>query len=173
MSRPSSLELNNSLRTLEFIERLKIPALIIVILITVLTLMFFILRSNEFFDPENLLLIFYSIFIFLPSVVIAIVAGRGFLRSGSWPVLWPGIGTLSFGIAAIIGSFLIGRASINIAVTVFNLLAFFASFLFFVGAFFVFNRVPEQEERSARFYTLLEVYIGPLIIIAFITNNQY
>jgi PAS domain S-box-containing protein len=153
-----------------FIEKLKIPGLAIVILIVFLTFLFYFLDIEASYDPENLSFFLNLIFIGIPSVIIAFVAMRSFLKSGAWPVLWMGIGTLSFGLSTLISSFLIGKAPVNDIITLHNLIIFFASLLYFLGAFFMINRVNQMESKSGRRNLILQVYLGSLIFILFITT---
>jgi len=152
-----------------FIKKLKIPGLAIVILIVFLTFLFYFLDIGTSYDPENLSFILNLIFIGITSVIIAFVALRSFLKSGAWPVLWLGIGTLTFGLSTILSSFLIGRAPVNDIITLHNLIVFFASLLYFLGAFFMINRVNQMESKSGRRSAALQVYLGSLILILFIT----
>ena len=104
MERLSSLY---SRKTLGVIERLKIPALIIVILTFVLIILAYFVNTKSMFEPKDLSFALYLIFIGIPSFIIALITSRGFLRTGSWPLLWLGIGALTFGITNILGGFLL------------------------------------------------------------------
>ena len=161
-------ELDGGRETLVFVERLKIPALIIFISTIILTIILFYMNIKVGYEPPNLIFFLLLIFIGIPSFIIAIISIRGFLLSGVWAVLWLGIGALTFGIATIISSFLIGRTDINLVITLGNLIILFASILYILGAFFTFNEVPVQEDSSRRLSTVLQIYISSIIIIIFI-----
>ncbi|MGZ7119415.1 MAG: hypothetical protein ACXVH2_06880, partial [Methanobacterium sp.] len=85
-----------------YLERLKIPALWIVVLMFVLVIIFYFLDINVKFDSVELNIILNTIFVVIPSLFIAYIAARSFLRSGNWAVMWMGAGTLSFGIAVLL-----------------------------------------------------------------------
>ncbi len=102
------LESEGNKKNLAFIEKLKVPGLALVILIIFLTVLFTIIDIETSYEPENLVFFLNVIFVGIPSFIIAFVGLRGFLRSGSWPVLWLGIGTLTFGISGLV-SFLVGK----------------------------------------------------------------
>lgn len=111
--------------------------------------------------------IFNLFIIGLPSIVIAIIGVRSFLNSGSWQVMWLGIGTLIFGLAVIFGSFLLDRTSVNAAITVHNSISFFSSVLFFFGAFFIVNKI-HNKEIDGRLSAVLQVYMISFAVVIFI-----
>jgi hypothetical protein len=154
---------------LGFIAKLKIPALIIVILMLVLTLVFYILNFNGIYNPTDLLFSLNLIFIFIPALVIAYISSRAFLRSGNWPLLWLGVGALIYGFSKLIGGYLINRVPINIEITFFNVTVLLAAILFFLGAFFLINRVSDQENKKSRLSILLQVYIGSFVLTFFLS----
>ena len=151
-----------------FIEKLKIPGLAIVIFIVFLTFLFYIMDIESSYDPANLIFILNIIFVGVPSIFIAFLAFRGFLRSGNWPVLWLGIGTLTFGISGLV-SFLMGKVPVNEVITIHNLIVFLASILYIIGAFFMINKIYPLESISGRRSAALQVYLGPIILIVFIS----
>jgi PAS domain S-box-containing protein len=155
-------------KTLGFIERLKIPALIIVILTSVLTLLIYITNINIQYEPKYLNLVLYLIFLGISSFIIAYVTSRGFLRTGSWPLLWLGVGAITFGLANIFASFLVTISTPNIAVTTSNLNSFLASIFYIIGGFFIINKINPAED-SNRLFTLLQVYISAFALITVIT----
>ena len=76
-------ESEDNKKNFAFIEKLKIPGLAIVILIVFLTILFYIMDIETSYDPANLIFILNIIFVGRPSIFIAFVAFRGFLRSGT------------------------------------------------------------------------------------------
>ena len=151
-------------------ERLKISALIIVILTLFLLTLFYFVPTKITYEPLDLSLVLYMIFICIPAFFIAFITSRGFLRTGAWPLLWLGIGTLTFGIANTLSSFLLTSTftTLNNTITVGNLNTFIASFLYIIAGFFTFNNI-RSIEKSNRNNTLLQVYIGTVITIIIIT----
>ncbi len=85
-------ELDGGRETLVFVERLKIPALIIFISTIILTIILFYMNIKVGYEPPNLIFFLLLIFISIPSFIIAIISIRGFLLSGVWAVLWLKIG---------------------------------------------------------------------------------
>ena len=149
------------------LESLKIPALGVVILLVILTIIFYFLNLSISYEPENLSFSLNLVFIGLPSFFIAFIAARSFMRTGAWPILWLGIGTLTFGLATVIGSFLIDRSTINGVITIHNSIAFISAIFFTVGAIFTLQRVVNVENKSRRSKILL-IYFAVLILIFFI-----
>ena len=78
-------------KTVSFFERLKISALIIVFLTLVFMILFYFVPTKISYEPLDLSLVLFLIFICIPAFFIALVTSRGFLRTGSWPLLWLGI----------------------------------------------------------------------------------
>ncbi len=151
------------------IERLERPALWLLILVIAATAALRLLNLEDTFDPPFLMFSLNILFLGIPGFFIAVIAARSFLYTGTWAVLWLGIGALSFALATLEGSVLIFTATGNVAIAVHNLIAFFAAGLFFIGAFFSFSRVPFQEDRKQRLLTLLVVYVGALAFVVFLT----
>ena len=160
---------NKQNETLGFINQLKIPGLIIFILVTALLILLYYLNIKVQFASAYFNLTLYLIFIIIPSIVIAFITSRGFLRTGTWPVLWLGIGALTFGIANLLSSLLLSLSMNNAAVTTGNLIIFLSTIFYLFGAFFIFNKINDQENKSKRLSTVIQVYLGALILITFIT----
>ncbi|MGZ7117945.1 MAG: PAS domain-containing protein, partial [Methanobacterium sp.] len=165
MESPMS-ELNSDKETLGFIERLKIPALGIIISIAILIVIFYILNIKVVYEPKNLIFILSLLFIGIPSVITAIIFAIGFQNSGKWPILWFGIGTLVYGLGQAIGYLLINNLIINPGVTISNLTSLLSAMLFVNGGFFALKNINNQE--TGRINTILEIYIGILTMVTVI-----
>lgn len=150
-----------------YLERLKFPGLLIVIFTFFLTILFYFLNISASYEPAYLTFILNLIFVGISGFIIAVIAFRGFLRTGIWAILWLGISALTFGLATVVGSLLIDITNINVAITFHNIVSFFAASLFFLGGFFILNKIPPKE-NSGRFSTTIQVYIGVLIFVTFI-----
>ncbi|WP_414469377.1 PAS domain S-box protein [Methanobacterium sp. ACI-7] len=150
-----------------FMERFKLLGLLIIIIIFILNALFLFLNINTRYDPPYLLLFLNVIFISIPSFIIGFIGFRGFLRTGTWAVLWLGIGALTFGIATLSAGLLITVTSVNVTLTAFNTIIFISALLFLTGGFFILNRIPRRD-KSGRSSTALYVYLGVLIIVIFI-----
>ncbi|MGZ7134461.1 MAG: PAS domain S-box protein [Methanobacterium sp.] len=165
MESPMS-ELNSDKETLGFIERLKIPALGIIISIAILIVIFYILNIKAVYEPKNLIFILSLLFIGIPSVITAIIFAIGFQNSGKWPILWFGIGTLVYGLGQAIGYLLINNLIINPGVTISNVTSLLSALLFVNGGFFALKNINNQE--TGRINTILEIYIGILTMVTVI-----
>jgi PAS domain S-box-containing protein len=151
------------------IERLKRPALWLLVVLVIATVVFGVLDTESSFEPPYLMFSLNILFLGVPGFFITAIAIRSFLRTGTWTVLWLGIGTLSFALATLEGSFLIYGSTANVAISVHNLIAFFAAALFFIGAFFSFSGTLFVEDRTERLVILLVVYLGALAFIVYLT----
>ncbi|WP_198527451.1 PAS domain S-box protein [Candidatus Methanoperedens nitratireducens] len=144
------------------------PALWLVILMFVLTIAFYLLDIKESYDSTSLTLALNIVFVMLPSFFIAVIAVRSFVRTGAWPVMWMGIGTLAFGLAVLLSNW-IRVWEPNVAVTDFTIVSLIAGSLHFLGAFFALNKIPPQERGAGRLTTVLQVYFGTLAFVIVIT----
>ncbi len=153
----------------EHFRRLRRPALCLVILVAAAMGALGLLNPALVFDPPYLILFLNMVSIGLPSLFIAVIASRGFLRTGAWPALWLGAGTLSFGTAMLMGGFLIQNAAANAAITVHNLQCLLAASLYLLGAFFVTNQIPPREDPRGRLTAALQVYAGTAAFLALAT----
>lgn len=156
---------SSSNRTLEFINRLKQPALWLVILVFAATVAFYLLHITASFDPPYLALALNIVFITAPSFLIAFIASRSFMLTGVWPTLWLGIGTLTFGLGSLLGGLLAADMTANIAITASNIIFLFSAALHSLGAFFAHNMVPPQERSAGRRSTILQVYLAVLALV--------
>ena len=152
-----------------FLGRLKTPALWLVILMYILVMIFYFLNINIKFNPTNLTFILNIIFVFIPSLIIALIAARSFFSTGNWAVLGLGIGTLSFGLAAFLSFFIALFAPINASSTNFPIIMFISGLSFFFAAIFLITNTPPQENGRARIITLLLTYIGIIALVIIIT----
>ena len=157
-------------KPISFFERLKLPALIIVLLTVVFITLFYFVLTKITFEPKYLNLVLYLIFICIPAFFIAFITSRGFVRIGAWPLLWLGIGALTFGIANALSSFFLTNnfTTLNNTITVGNLNILIASILYIIGGFFAFNKIRHLDKPN-RLYTLLQVYTGTLLTVIIIT----
>ena len=80
--------LNEHQDTYGFLERLKTPALWLIVMMYVLVIVFYLLGITVKYNSANLILALNIMFVVIPSFFIAFIAARGFLRTGSWPVMW-------------------------------------------------------------------------------------
>ncbi len=160
---------SDSTKIYVFLERLKIPALLIVVFMYVLVIIFYFLNNNVKYNPTNLIFILNLIFVFIPSLFIAFIALRSFFRTGNWPVLCIGFGTLSFGIAALLSFLIAIYEPINAGSTNFPIIIFFSGLSYFAAALFLISRTPPQEPGRERLTILLLTIIGSIIFYIIFT----
>jgi hypothetical protein len=90
---------------------------------------------NVVFEPPLLLPITNTLFTAIIPLVVALVAARVFLKSGSFSIFLMGCGMLSFGISAAFAGWLIrAQDGTNINVTIYNSGALLGSLFHIVGA---------------------------------------
>ena len=98
----------------DYIERLK-PFLVVVLVLAIIILNYYIfLNSNVIYGNSLLSLILFTFLITIPSILISIITVRSFLRSGSWSVLWLGIGTIIFGLSTFFRALFLNISTDNI-----------------------------------------------------------
>jgi PAS domain S-box-containing protein len=159
----------NQQETYGFLERLKTPALWLVILMYVLVVVFYLLGINAIYNSTQFILVLNIIFVVIPSLFIAFIAARSFLRTGNWPVLWMGVGTLSFGLAVLLSYFIGLWFSINASSTNFPIVVLIAGLFYFFASLFLFSRAPPYGRGPGRLVILLLVNIGVVALITIIT----
>ncbi len=141
------------------INRFRWPALGLVVLVLVLTVVFRLLDLKVSAVPAFLPLTLNIFFIGIPSCFITTLTIRSFLRTGSWPVFWMGAGALSFGIASISFGILTVLSLTNAAVTVHTLIILLGAVFFFTGNFFSNNQIPPETQYSRRLSIVLQIYL--------------
>jgi PAS domain S-box-containing protein len=149
------------------IDRLKTPAMALLALVLAATLLFWILDIKIAAEPPYLVFVLNLLFIGIAGCLIAIIAARGFLRTGAWAALWLGVGALTFALSTAGGSFLFQVGDSNVAITVHNTLVFIAALLFACGSFFATNNIVAEENGPSRLGTLLQVYLSAVVFCAF------
>lgn len=152
-------------KTYRYLEHLMLPAFFLFLIVLALTIFFDIVNIQASFEPPYLTLALNTLFIFIPSLFIAILTIHSFKQTGAWAVLWLGIGSLTFGSGTVIGGALIMLSTGNVAVTASNIVFLLGALLHFSGAFFVFNEVPHQPESSSRTRTILFIYISTTLTV--------
>jgi PAS domain S-box-containing protein len=160
---------DSEIKAYGYLERLKRPALWLVVLVLALTVLFWMLDITAAFEPPYLTFSLNTMFIFAPSLLIALISLRGFARTGNWPILWLGVGTFTFGIGTILGGLFVTTTTGNIAVTVSNIIFFFGASLHFLGAFFVLSGIPVHQNASGRLHTIMRVYFGVIAAVIFVS----
>ena len=152
----------------EYIERLK-PFHVVVLILAIIILTYYIfLNSNVIYGDSLLVLILFTFLITIPSILISIITVRSFLRSGSWSVLWLGIGTIIFGLSTFFRALFLNISTDNIALTIGTLGSFMAAILFLIGGFFIYNKINFTVLKSKRLSILLQIYAIFLLLLTFI-----
>jgi PAS domain S-box-containing protein len=150
---------------------LNTPSVWGVVFMFILALSFYLLDIKSSWDSSILTLILTIVFVVIPSVSIAIIASWSFMRSGSWQVVWLGIATFSYGLAAFMAMWTRTWASTNASRTIFTIVYLIAGLLFFIVAIFAIRRVPFQNQSSLskRRSIVLTAYSCLLVIVAVAT----
>jgi PAS domain S-box-containing protein len=159
---------NKSYKADGFLKSQKPLGLGLVVLVVLLTVLFYALGISSRYDSADLTLGLNILFVVLPSFFIAFIASRSFTRTGVWPVLFMGIGTLTFGLAVLLSNWIRG-SSANNAITVYGLSALLAGLFYLFAGFLAFNKVPAQESRSGRLSILVQIYLAAMAFIVFVT----
>ena len=154
-------------------EHFKRPALSLVLLAVAAVIVLKSLGLNATFESPVLLLSLNSVFIGIPSVLIAVIAARGFLRSGSWAALWMGIGSLVFGLTMVLSSLILFWSTVNTAETTHNIGSLLTALLYVIGPLFVLSNIPSHEIKPGRTMTVVHVYIGVLIFAVIIATISF
>ena len=149
--------------TTDYLELLKPFGSIVVILVIITSFLFYFLGIKSKYNPHDLLLVLNCIFVVAPSLIVGTIAARSFTRTGVWPTLWMGIGTLTFGLAVLLSNWF-GLSSSNNATTVYAIVALLAGSFHLISGFFALNAIPSKQ-ASGRFSSLLQVYISALVFI--------
>ncbi len=150
------------------VESLKRPAFWLVALVIILTIGFYLLDIQASWDSSALTLVLNIVFVIIPALIISFIASRSFIRTGAWPVLWMGIGVLTFGLAAVLSNWLRITSSNN-ATTVYSIVALLAGIFHFFAGYFSVNRVSPKEPGSGRLSALLQIYLIALALIVSVT----
>ena len=151
------------------LERMKRPAMALVLVMLAIMIVMWRLDIQSHFEPPYVFLFLNIIFIGIACLTTALLAGRSFIRTGSWPVLFVGGGALTFGLNQLIYSGIYQSGLIEAGITAYSLNVLAVSFLFLYSAFFTINDIPPQADRRAHQRTMAEVYLGAAALTAVIT----
>jgi PAS domain S-box-containing protein len=159
----------DNIHSLHLLERLRRPALWFVLLLLAATVVFSLLDLKGNIESPYLVLALYVLFIGVPCFFVALLAARGFMRTGVWAVLWLGGATLSYGVANLMSPLLLLLTTVNTTIAAHNMISFLAGLLNLVGAFFIVNRVPAESGRASRNSIVAQVYGAISIFIVVVT----
>ena len=116
--------------------------------------------STAIYEPPLLLPILNTVFLFLVSCIVAYVAMRGYLLSGSLTILLLGCGVLTLGTGALAAGWLIGPEGPNVNVTIFNVAVLLSSVLHASGVVVNLWQAPPEADVTPRRHKLLTGYLG-------------
>jgi PAS domain S-box-containing protein len=149
--------------------RLRRTAGWLVVVMFALTLAFWCARIGATFDPPYLLLALNIVFIGIPSGHVAVSGVLGFLRAGTWALLWLAMGALTFALAVLAGSWALAVAGPNASVTLHNSLALLAAALHALGALSLAGRrAMPPLKKAARPYVALGAGAASLAAVVFL-----
>jgi PAS domain S-box-containing protein len=152
-------------------ERLRIVGLVPVVIIAILAgFLALIGFRGPVFDPPYLALLLQFVFVFVVSILLAIVSARAYLMSGSLNILLVGIAPLISGVLLMIAQWgvtpsLGSTMKPNEAVTMGNIGILIASFLLFIGAILLL--IPQERILSgvSRRLVLVGSYVVAFALI--------
>lgn len=129
-----------------------------------------IFEDFRFHFPANVL---NTIFITAVALVVAYLAGRNYLSSKSYSMLWLGCGALAFGAGIIFKSWL-PSGSLNASITVFEISVLLSAALNLIGAVLCIKQPDVLDKRATQKPGIvLASYLGVLGAIAIITALAY
>ena len=154
-----------------FVESLKRPNLWLVILVVILTIAFYLLDIQASWDSSVLTLLLNIVFVVIPAFFIAVISSRGFLQSGSWQIMWLGVGTLTYGLAVLLSFWVRTWAPANAQTTTFTVVYLLASLFFFIGSLLALNKDSLKAFSSSRgrLANLLLIYFIVAALISLTT----
>jgi PAS domain S-box-containing protein len=154
-----------------FVESLKRPNLWLVILIVFLTIVFYLLDIQASWDSSVLIFLLNIVLVVIPAFFIAAISFWGFLQSGSWQIMWLGVGTLTYGLAVLLSFWVKTMASANAQATTFTIVYLLASLFFFIGSLLAINKASLKAFSSSRgrLTNLLLIYFIVAALISLIT----
>lgn len=152
-----------------FIGRLKRPAVYGVALVFTAAVVLSFLNITASSDPQYLVFSLDSIFVGIPLLFLSVIAARGFSRTGSWPTVWIGAGSLALGLVVFSRDLLQHFYGINAMVTTDDISTFLSGILYLQGAFLIINRIPDENGSINRRNTITQTYIIVLAGIVFAT----
>jgi PAS domain S-box-containing protein len=163
-----AVSLHKKTHPADVLERLKRPALIMVLLILASLIAFNLVVIPVTFEPPYLTLFLNILFNGIPAFVIAFLSIRGFLRSGAWPALWFSLGTVFYGLSSVLVGLIVIITNINEGYTFYEISLLMASVIYLVGAFFIVNDIPPLGTKFGRLIVISQVYLAAIIIIVLI-----
>jgi PAS domain S-box-containing protein len=149
--------------------RLKLPALILVVLIMGLAITLFWVEIPPSIENPYLTLALNILFNGISAFIIAFISIRGFCLSGRWSVLWFGLATGIFGFGSILGGLLVFSNYISTFVP-FIIIFLLSSVLYLVGSLPAVYNMQPVEDRADRWRVVLGVYLITAIIITLIVT---
>src|SRR5207249_12055852 len=121
------------------------------------------------FNPLLLFATLQTLLLFGTAVVVAYISLKGYLSGGSRTILLLGSGTLAWGFASVVAGWLLGPpGGPNVAVTISNLGALFAS-LFYVASAATTMRAGSSRDSKWRKSKLLLAYGGAVGFLSALT----
>ncbi len=141
-------------------------ALIPVPVLIVLIIIFGLLHpSAKVIEPAYLFPILNTVFLFLVSCVVAYVAMRSYLASGSSPILLLGTGVLVFGTGSFASGWTIDRWGVNVSATVHNAPLLLAAVFHIAGVIASAKEQPPETDPVRRQWKLFTAYISAPIFV--------
>ncbi len=150
------------------LDRRKIASLVLIPCSLILIVVFTVLNIRTAMDPPFLLTILNTLFIGIIPLVIAIIAFRSYLSSGSTSLFMLGSGMMIFGLGSIAAGWLIGLPDgANISVTIYNVCIFVSAVFYLTGAMLTFTRSKISEMAGSLWEIATVCSIIVIFVVAF------
>jgi len=127
------------------------------------------------FDPPGLLLVLNTCFLSLLPFLVAYIAVKGYLSSGSISLIMLAAGCLSLGLGSIMAGFMpLTHLGVNGVVAIHNSSALLSSVFQVLGVASALVGLPPQQDRRRKKRTLLSLFLGISAFAALLTiTNVY
>lgn len=142
--------------------------LVLLFIVTIAVLSTLDIRTYS--EPPLVLPILNTLFACLIPVVVAYIAARSYIISGSTGIILMGCGLLTFGLGAASAGWLRGiSGGANVNVTIYNTAAFLGAILHALGASMASRGVSLEEAPGKRRLKIVSAYSGVIILVALLT----
>ncbi len=142
-----------------------IPVAVLFILVMIFGILY---PSSRVIEPPYLFPMLNTIFVAVVSLIVAYVAERSYLTSGSSPVLLLGAGVLVFGIGSLTSGWTLSRWGANVSTTLHNVPLLLAAIFHIVAVIVSSMELPPEPEPVYRRLKLCAAYIAPPVFVFFL-----
>jgi PAS domain S-box-containing protein len=123
--------------------------------------------ARTVFEPPLLLPVLHTTTIFPGSCIVALIAMRSYIRSGSLTILMLGCGTLTLGVGVLPAGWLLGPEGPDVNVAIFNLTVLFSSIFHAAGILGGLMQIRLEPDERRRRHNLEIAYLGVIVLVSF------